>query len=302
MSLILRGLIALVGIVAGAWLYLQRKGAKIPVHDPLSFIIQHDDDEADAARERVLPLEGGANFRDLGGYRAADGRRVRWGRVFRAGSLANLTDADLAHLDEIGLKLVCDLRSYDEVRDAPDRLPDSAPEYMHLPLEAGDDTPRRLRAIFWDRRLLTTMMLDAYTRIMIDQNAALLGDVLRRLADPDNLPAVFHCTAGKDRTGVTAALLLSVLGVPDAVIVADYTLSNHFYENFRAFAEQAMRPIGFTGVKAEDLQPLLIADAATMQGTLDHIREKYGSVEAYLLGPAGLDAEVIDALRANLLE
>jgi protein-tyrosine phosphatase len=253
--------------------------------------------------ERILPLDGAVNFRDLGGYRTADGRRVRWGRVYRSGSLANLTEADQAYLRSAGLKLVCDLRSTREIDRHPNNLPlDGGISYLHLPLDTEDSTLQRLHAIFIDRRRLEHAMEKAYTKVMIDRNADVFGAVLRHLADADNLPAVFHCTAGKDRTGVTAALVLAALGVPDDVIIADYTLSNHYYDSVYAFTQRAIRPVAFLGVRVEDLQPLLIADAEKMRFTLEYVREHYGSVADYLRSTAGVDDAMIDRLKANLLE
>jgi protein-tyrosine phosphatase len=254
--------------------------------------------------ERVLSLEGAANFRDIGGYPTEDGRRVRWGQVYRAGSLADLTESDVAFLRAIDIRLVCDLRSAGEVERHPSRVPagNFQPALLHLPLTTEDPTVRRALALLFTRRRFREILLGAYTHTMIDNNAAIFGEILRKLADPANLPAVIHCTAGKDRTGVAVALLLRALEVPDELVIADYTLSNLYYDTLQQYVRRAMRRVRFLGVKVEHMQPLLVADAAIMQATLDHVRQRYGSVRAYLRDAAGVSDETIERLRALLLE
>lgn len=255
------------------------------------------------AAERVLPLTGAANFRDIGGYTTHDGKRLRWGRVYRSGQLSNLTEDDHRYLAQIGIKLVCDLRAEEEVAEEPDNLPGGV-AYHHLPLATEDDVSRgrRLRAILFNRHRLPDVMREVYTRIIIDGNGPLVGNIMRRLAHPENLPAIIHCTAGKDRAGVTAALVMLALGVPEETVIADYTLSNRYYENFRDIADRALKPLARFGVKGDDLYPLITANPAVLRHALDYMRAKYGSVEAYLRDAAGVDDALIASLRANLLE
>ncbi len=259
-----------------------------------------------AVTGRSVPLAGAPNFRDLGGYPTHTGQRVRWGRVYRSGALANLTAADLALLAALDLRLVCDLRSADEIEQDPDRLPGGGvPVYAHLPVVTADDGAarrQRLRALLFDRRLLQTMMAEFYTETMIDNNAGLFRAVFERLADPDNLPAVIHCTAGKDRAGLVSALLLLALGVPEDIVIADYSQSNRYYAHFEQLTGRSARPLRALGVRPRDLYPLLIADPDYLRVALAHLRARYGSVETYLRQQAGIDGALLDRLRANLLE
>ena len=252
------------------------------------------------AAERLVALEGTMNLRDLGGYRAADGRRVRWGRVFRSDALHALTASDLAVIGRLGLRVVYDLRRQVErdrqptvgmgehVRNVvhaiggdPDEVANQ-PEIIDLILageivEADDD-----------------FMIGEYRR-MVDDAAGHFGELLTRLTDPDGLPALFHCTAGKDRTGVAAALLLSVLGVDREAVLDDYELSTR-YRSERRIAE--LRPLlESKGVDVEKVRPFLSARRPVLAATLDHV----GDVPAYLTGPAGMDAESLDELRRLLL-
>jgi protein-tyrosine phosphatase len=274
-------------------------------HQPRPYFeVALDDRPALIVAERSLPLQGIANARDIGGYPAQDGQHVRWGQVYRTGSLAGAADDDLVYLQHLGVKLICDLRSEDERAEDMDRLPQNPmPEYRHLPVTAGEQTGERLRALLFNPRNLQVLMDEAYTRYMVEQNGPVYGEILCALADPANLPAIIHCTAGKDRTGITIALLLAVLGVSDEVIIADYSLSNRYYPVFRRFiAGKFKQPQTFLfDLNIDDFQPLLTAPPKTLRLTLDYIREHYGSIEGYLEQKAGVDSEMIAALKANLL-
>jgi protein-tyrosine phosphatase len=297
MKWLLRALVGSLGL--GATFFVVRRKNRPVYADPASLVIRLPDDEAD----RILQVEGVANFRDVGGYKTVDGKRVRRGLVFRSGALVHLTDAGLQTLSELGIKLVCDLRGADELLDEPDRLPTSpAPEYLHLPLAVQDDRRQRLRALLFNPKAVAPMLPEMYTGTIIDGNARIYGDVLRRLSDPANLPTLIHCTAGKDRTGVAIALLLLALGVPDEVVVADYSLSNLYFDNFFAYGKRMVEPIRWMGIRPEDLQPFFMADPETMRTSITHIRTKYGSIENYLRDAAGLDDAVLARLKANLLE
>jgi protein-tyrosine phosphatase len=241
-----------------------------------------------------VALEGCFNFRDLGGYRAGDGRRLRTGQVFRSDGLQHLTEADLARLcDEIGLSAVIDLRSDDEVRD--DGLGPIAEraEIHHIPLfprargqarsaEAAAKMPASMGELYF-------LMLTAAKEPIVQ--------VVRLLSQTD-APSVFHCAAGKDRTGVISALLLSILGIPEQTIVADYALSRKnidlinerlaVSENYQAFMQSL--PDG-----AYD------ADPEAMRVFLERVRREHGSMLGWAEA-AGIDAVTRERLTERLLE
>jgi protein-tyrosine phosphatase len=248
--------------------------------------------------ERELPLAGGVNFRDVGGYRTTDGRAVRWGRVFRAGSLAGLTDEDVACLGRLGLRLSCDLRSAEEVVARPDRLPPGAPA-RHTGIAAEVGRVRRVVTLFRKRHRIQELLQDAYL-IMLDQNGPLFAGIILAAADPANLPLVIHCTAGKDRTGLAVALLLLTLGVPEETVIADYTLSNRAFDLLSGRMRSEMEPLFRLGFDEAQLQPFLLAEARTLIGALAHLRRRYGSVEGYLQR-AGLDGAAVEQARETLL-
>jgi protein-tyrosine phosphatase len=279
------------------WLFPPR-----PTYPEPRTLVRHPDviaGQAGIHPQRFLTLDGGINFRDLGGYPTRDGRQVRWGRIYRSGSFARLTPADLATIARLDIKLICDLRSPEEIRRAPEALPNIAQEEM--PLEADDGVLVRVRALLFSRRKLGALLTRAYIEVMLRRNGQIFHRIFERVADEDNLPLLIRCTAGKDRTGLSAALLLLALGVEEETVIADYSLSNLYFEDFRAFAAAAIKPLGIIGLSVEDMQPLLLADPNTLEATLAHLRGEYGSVESYLRDVAGVDSTLLERVRANLL-
>src|SRR5947208_6885899 len=177
---------------------------------------------------RRLPLEGAKNFRDLGGYRTFDGHYVRWGLVYRSNHLVNLTAKDFEYLNSLGIRLICDVRSDSERARAPDHWVGTTPECLAVPIgsnlitsPSAEDLKRRIAAI--NGQANDSVRAYEYATKYAGQYAK----ILQRLASGD-LPAVEHCTAGKDRTGVFSAILLTALGVPREVVIQDYLLSNQY--------------------------------------------------------------------------
>lgn len=256
------------------------------------------------AAERTLPLQKGVNFRDAGGYYTHDGQMVRWGQLYRSGSISRLTPDDLAYLQRLGIQLVCDIRSMGEQASKPDRLPD-VPGLIErpLPMESVDRWERLRGAytVFFRKNKIDDYLLDGYRRVVIDGNAHIIGEIFQRLADPAQLPAVLHCTAGKDRTGLVVALLLLSLGVPEETVLADYTMSNLFYDHFRKGIIADLKQIAPWGISIDELQDLLLVKAKTLQGALEYLRQTYGSVAGYLRHQAGVSDETIAQLRQNWL-
>jgi protein-tyrosine phosphatase len=263
------------------------------------FEIDFEDGRTLPSAERVLPLEGAVNFRDLGGYDTTDGRRVAWGRVYRSDELYRLTDADRVMIRELGVKLIVDLRSDSEVADRPDRAPEGV-AYRRMPVY-GRNPIGALRILFVRHRL-DPAFKRLYRDTIIDEGAPVFGDVLRLVADPTNLPLVWHCTSGKDRTGIAAALLLHICGVPRDTIIVDYTLTNLYADKFLAVLREAFSAIRTPpGVKIEQLYPFLSARPELIEHAFAHIESTYGSVDDYLRGPVGLTAGDLAAIRRNLL-
>jgi len=264
-------------------------------------IISNDSKEIIAA-ERLVLLEGTYNFRDLGGYKTQTGKCIKWGQIFRSDALSKLTNQDIRLLTRLGLKTVFDFRTKAEVERSPDNLPgDASAAYHHLPVSSHNfDTLSALERVQkGDTEWLTaSFMRDGYIT-NIDQYAKTWGMVMNYLSLSENRPLVFHCTAGKDRTGACAAILLLLLGVPEETIIQDHGLSNLFLANF---LEKLFAYFKTFGIERERISPYLTAPKDAMISLLHHIREKYGSSENYLLKMAGINPETIDCLRRDLLE
>ena len=283
-------------------------GRGVPFVDPETFIRQPQTNSPINALntphtkpQRILSLHGAANFRDLGGYHTVDGRQVKWGSIYRSEALGRLSEEDLEHLRELGLRLICDLRTPGEIKRLPDRVPKTT-RWAATPAQEGDFDKSMLSTLLFNRKIIPELMRQSYPKLLVE-NAHYFGAILSLYANPDNLPAVFHCTAGKDRAGLTAALLLGLLGVPEKTIVEDYTLSNLAFEAlFSAFVGDNFSTLRPFGIPLKELHPMLIADPTWMEGALALIRERFGSFQTYLVDAAGMDAAVLDRIRDNLLE
>lgn len=241
---------------------------------------------------RKLTLSGCVNFRDLGGYLAADGRSVRWRRLFRADGLTRLDEDDCAQLADLGLATVIDLRTQGEV-DGRGRFPvDSFEvEYHHLPLT--DVLPPQEDLERYDEPAFVTSRY----RQLFSEGSSSLAQAVRVMAEPGALPAVFHCSAGKDRTGILAALVLGFLGVPRDVIVEDYALSA---EAMMALLERLKQEYAESVEEVERYAPAVISVApATMADFLDALEDEHGTFTdlARTLGVT----DAVTRLRASLL-
>ena len=242
------------------------------------------------APERRIAVEGCLNFRDLGGYPTGDGGRLRWRRLFRADGLHALTPRGVETLrDEIRLGAIVDLRSSAELeRDGRGPLAGTPIRFHHLPLFDGGHGERRAP--------VGASLADLYFG-MLDVARGPLARVVTTLARTDE-PAVFHCAAGKDRTGVVSALLLSLLGVSDEWIVADYAATR---EALEAIVARLLASEGYRGIFDELPPDTLHAEPETMEGLLAQVRERFGSLAGYA-AEIGIDRRDVERLRARLVE
>jgi len=244
---------------------------KVP-HLQHSYFMILSDGNSYILAERHLPMEGGHNFRDLGGYITKDGRSVKWGKIFRSDELSTLTDADLKYLSSIPIISIVDFRSTEEIQKAPDKIPASVQvDYAY------SITPGNLTAVT-DLSSLMSMDMDS---LMQNINILLISDTvsINRYRDffdllqhENDVPLLFHCTAGKDRTGMGAALVLSALGVDEQTIMEDYLLSNTYLkEKYAGYIQEY-----------PSLEPLFTVRSSYLQAGLNEIKKKYGSIEKYL--------------------
>jgi protein-tyrosine phosphatase len=241
--------------------------------------------------KRRIDLEGCFNFRDLGGYPTADGLRVRWRRLFRSDALHHLTPGDVERFrGELGIGDVVDLRSSSEMQaEGRGLLEGASVRFHHLPLFDGSVPEGRARA-----ESLT--LADRYF-LMVELAKAPIARVVTALAGAEG-PTVYHCAAGKDRTGVISAVLLGLLGVRDEVIVADYAATQ---EQLDEIIDRLMSTEGYQEMLGVLPADTLHAEPATMISLLERLRERYGSIEGYAR-EIGVSEESLARLRAGLLE
>jgi len=238
--------------------------------------------------ERRLELEGCLNFRDLGGYAAKQGRRVRRRAVFRSDALHHITRHDVAQLRELGLGDIIDLRSTAELRtEGRGPLVHEPVRFHHVPLFDGE--PQGDRG--------TSLSLGERYFLLAELAKGPIARVITILADTTAV-AVYHCAAGKDRTGVVTALLLGLLEVDDETIAADYALTQQALD---AIIERLNESDGYQTMLATLPPETLHARPDTMREFLDRLRARYGSVAGYVTD-AGVEADTVIRIRERLLE
>jgi protein-tyrosine phosphatase len=247
------------------------------------------------APDRSIELAGASNFRDLGGYETADGRSVRWRQLFRSDSLDAIGADDLDALQRLGLSSVIDLRSTPEL-ERNGRFPFEATPiaWHHLSVvdttwERDDTLPKDLGA--------TEFLVAAYDK-MLTEGASRFANAFALLAGADALPAVFHCAAGKDRTGLLAALVLGAIGVGNGAIIHDFALTERAMPRFieamklrypERFAEAKSIPAGFMAATPE-----------AMERTLARLIGTHGSIRNYVRH-IGVTDDAVEHLESLLL-
>lgn len=242
--------------------------------------------------DRVLPLQGATNFRDLGGYPGHGGRPLRWRRLFRSDHLAGLTEADHAALAGLGLARSFDFRGVDERAATPYQLPG----VVQHPLSIEPTVVQRMQDMVAAGQQLTAsvavdLMQDLY-RALVNDQAHRFAELFEQLLAAE-APVVFHCTAGKDRTGFAAALILSALGVPRDLVVQDYLLTNQYFRH---------APPTDSDTPAEALAVLWRVEPGFLDAALQVVDTDHGGIERYLRQRLGLSPSALEALAARYLQ
>ncbi|MDJ0276381.1 tyrosine-protein phosphatase [Sphingomonas sp. 2R-10] len=254
------------------------------------------------AHQRVVPLEGGQNFRDLGGYRTADGRQVRWGLLYRSGAMNGLTDRDFAQLEARGIRTVCDLRSTRERTGAPVRWPGRAKPAIF----ADDYSMDRDFAGLMRPDLTGAQAADAMTAAYAQMPLRFAGQYRRMFGEilAGRVPLAFNCSAGKDRTGIAAALILATLGVPYATVTEDYLLSNRYYDPRKSASGTAADDQTASFMKRlppDAIKALIGVDRRYLDAAFATMRAQPGGFDGYLRDQLGLDKAAVQTLRAQYL-
>jgi protein-tyrosine phosphatase len=235
------------------------------------------------AKGRRIELDGLFNLRDLGGYPTAHGE-VPWRTLLRSDALHQLDAAGVAALTELGLRTIIDLRTHVEVEIAPSPLDQLTARHAHVSILGGD-----LEGL--------PLELDAVYDFVVTECGTAIADAIRPLCAEGAFPALVHCTAGKDRTGIVVAMVLAVLGVPEQVIAADYALSAGYLDPRRTAAIGQLQVN--TGLGEDLHEGMIVSPPQLIMSVLESARARHGSVAGYLLAH-GLSEADLAALRTAL--
>lgn len=254
--------------------------------------------------ERTLNLEAGCNFRDLGGYLTHDGRRIRPGLLFRSGVMSYLTPRDRERVSSLGIRAICDLRRPKERQTEPSHWPDAS--IRVLCWDQGPDPTSSNLSQCRTPEEAREAMIELYRAMPLSLEPRLRG-TFQCLAE-GNVPLIFHCAAGKDRTGLAAALILHALGVPRETILEDYRLTNQAVNLEQFLAEHRHAGLGLGNpshplvvLPREVRQLMMAAHDSYLETALARIEKDHQSIDDYLEAKLGVDHHQRNAIRERVL-
>lgn len=259
--------------------------------------------------ERLLPIQNGHNFRDLGGYATTDGHTVKWGHLIRSGHLNTLDQHDLNILDQLQVKYDLDFRAPEEITSQPDRVPQGA-TYTSLPVFQTDETDashsqEQIMAEYSGRfDAGYNHMLDVYRDMVTTDQAKKSYQAFfsHLLGNNDQNAVLFHCTAGKDRTGMGAVFLLSALNVDRPTVIRDYLLTNAVTKEYVDARIEKIRRAGLPAAFAENTRALATVSPDYINTALAEIDNQYGDVKNYLHQYLNLSQEQLNDLQKMYLD
>ncbi len=277
--------------------------AILPNLDPLVrhyFEVVPKGETGQIVAERHLRFQGIRNFRDLGGYETTDGRTVRWGLLYRSGNLSQATDADLAYLSSLRLKFVFDFRMPSENRlRSREYTTALGVQVFKLPMLSDRITQMFESAMISSpgeqHRIDAEELLIELYRSFVTDSMSQCSEIIQTISDPVNLPTLYHCSQGKDRTGFVSAITLLALGVSRKTVFNDFMLSSQYITpddegQILSFIDPAVK------------QSLLKTRREHLEAAFETIDKRYGSVDMYLCEGLGLNEKSLEKLRAALLE
>ena len=252
--------------------------------------------------ERILKIRGGHNFRDMGGYRTADGRTVRWATLYRSGVMSKIDPSEIATLKSLGIVSICDLRTTRERARRPTTWHEgSQVEMLTRDYEMSVGVLKNLIAEGKGSAEAVAEHMHVIYRDLLEEQAESYTALFRRLAE-GRTPLVFNCAAGKDRTGIAAALILSALGVSREDVMADYALTNQFVDGLLDLMRQDEDFSGWFGEQPDSAYPLLRAEPIYLDGMFEELEQRYGGLQPYLADILRISEAEVEAMRNHLLE
>lgn len=266
------------------------------------FYLEPEEGEGLRVAQRDIPLEGGTNFRDLGGYRNREGRRVRWGRLFRSGHSANLTERDQEVVAALGILVCCDFRREEERLVEATRLPPST-RVVGVTITPGSQSSffEELRA-GGVRPEQMAQFMEHINREFVQHHTEQYRRMFEELLALEEARFMINCAAGKDRTGFGAAMILAALGVPEETILADYLLSGRYFPIQRELARVIHKYGAEAGgnLNPELILPMMETRPEYLQAAFDTIHDEYGSLDSFLEDALGIGPEERRVLRERL--
>lgn len=271
------------------------------------YYVQPEGSEGQWVAERLLPLEGGHNFRDLGGYKTENGRSVKWGRLYRSGTMVGLTEQDYEYLGALDIRVICDFRSREELAHEPTDWSSFAGDAQYL---TGDYSMREMMSGDGALNFASIRSADDAKEVFAGfyrTGPYVLKEQYRKMFQElaaGNAPLAFNCSAGKDRTGMAAALVLTALGVPRDTVVADYALTEkvaHHDERPTQEEDQNAPHSGFTQMPAEIRAVFMGSDPIFIQAMFSELEKNHGSTMAYIQKELGVSQDDLARIRALYL-
>ena len=253
-----------------------------------------------------IEVTGSRNLRDLGGYHTMDGRQIKKGVLYRSDNLGQISKADLEKIAALGVKTEYDLRGEAERKSSPPRLPKIVPvkvvtlSVFYQGLEPWM-TARKILEGDVEEGEFHDVMVESYRSYVLDFRSQ-WSTLLKGLAEPGTLPALIHCTYGKDRTGVAVAIVLTSLGVPREEVMEDYLLSNKFWESKTDTYSCLANCASCFRTPRSEVRALMEVRPEYLDAAFEAMDEKYGSFEGYLHEGLEIDGATLERLRSALLE
>lgn len=266
--------------------------------------------ETKPEQNRVLSFEGGRNFRDLGGYTTVDGKTVKWGKLYRSGVLHNLTEDAYGQIEALGIETVVDFRSTEERQKEPTEWQAGEIEHLTWDYDMGN-WEQEFAKVFakpdFGKDDITQMMDKGYVGL-VNQQAPHYRAMFEELLE-DEQPLLFHCTAGKDRTGVGAALILTALGVDRETVMQDYLLSNETLKGLDMLklpedaSEKEKRMFAFFSQLPPEVRDVMAGvEASWLESAFAEMERQHGSVEGYIEHALDVDQEELALLKTRYLQ